>query len=158
MNWVDVLIILILIFNVVAGFEKDFISVLFGLVFFALGLAAAIRFYPNAAFVLFHYFRLPFGLANFLGFGFVIGLIQITLSIIFSAPRRRIEDFVRKSPAWPADRLFGPISQLIVGVTVVSFILALVLTYPVSRPIKNSIKNSRFGEALAQPASTVFKR
>lgn len=104
MNWVDVLIILILIFNVVAGFEKGFISVLFELVFFALGLAAAIRFYPNAAFVLFHYFRLPLGLANFLGFGFVIGLIQITLSIIFSAPRRRIEDFVRKSPTWPADR------------------------------------------------------
>lgn len=158
MNWIDLLITLLLILNVISGYQKGFVDVLFELVFFALGLGGALRFYPNAAFVLSNYLRLSFGLANFLGFFLVLGLVQIFLSIIFSGIRKKIKDSIKKSPVHPVDKLFGPVPQFVIALVGMSFILALILSYPVSRPIKGSIENSRFGKSLAQPASPALKR
>lgn len=149
MNWVDFLIILILVLSVVGGFKKGFLSTGLEFVFFFVGIAAAVAFYPSAAYVLNTWIRLPYGLANFVGFFLVSGLVNAVLAIVFHSVRKRVQQAVWKSSAWSVDRFFGVVPQLVISAVGLSFLAALLVSYPVSRPIKSAVERSRLGKPLA---------
>lgn len=158
MDWViDILILITLGAFLLAGFRKGFVDCLIGLIFLVAGLFAALAFYPNAAYALMFLIKLPYNLANFFGFFLVVGFVHFILTLILKKLRKRVREFVRSSAVGRTDRFLGTIPNLIIGIVVISFGLALLVAFPLSNLVKEGIVQSRLGSVLAGRAQSELR-
>jgi hypothetical protein len=111
--------------------------------------------YPYAAMV-FTLLGITKGLALFLGFIFLVVIVQVVLAIIAKPFFRRIKNAVKGSSFEPVDRIAGPLPQLAALAITTSFLLAFFLSFPVAEPVQTAVRSSRFGMSVAQPAMTIL--
>lgn len=146
-NWVDLAILVILLFFILGQVQRGFVHGLFDLVGFILSFLTAIRFYSFGAKLLMVNFSLSRGIANAFGFFMVASIAELILSILSIF----LYTFVPKKIAQSKLNAFtGFIPPLLSGMILVAFFLSTFLSLPVRPNIKQDIINSRIGGYLAK--------
>lgn len=149
-NWVDLAILMTLVYFVFGIFRAHFWFVLSDFLGFLFSLAGALRFYPTVAKLLKSNFSLSNSFANALGFlataVFIEFIFALTVSIL-----------VKKIPKryWkiPGSKLLSVVPALGEGIIFSAFILTLTLALPVSPRVKTDISNSKIGGFFVQKTS-----
>lgn len=145
-NTVDVLLILIVIYNILRGWQSGFIFGLLDLIIWIGSLLAAFRFYNQVASWLSPLVALPEGLTRPLAFV----LIAIASAILLSLFRRLI---TLRLPArvhiHDFNRIFGLLTGLIGGLIVISIFSALVMALPLPHHISRVTRESGLANHFA---------
>ncbi|MBI2405449.1 CvpA family protein [Candidatus Microgenomates bacterium] len=145
-NWIDLIILIILAFYVLEGYERGVWILLADLASFIGALAAALRFYPTGSKFFIDNFSLPHSFANALGFLVIAVLSEVIFSTLIvrwvlpKLPRALWETRLQK--------FLGIIPSFINGLILIAFFLTLFIALPLRPPIKTAINNSKIGGYL----------
>ncbi len=160
MNWVDLVIVLLLVFFAYEGFNKSFIGELLYLLSFIVSYFLSINWYGALAAYLQVNFQVPHSLANVLAFILIWFLAEAIIFplIYLLIPRIRFLTSL--------DKALSPLSflpSLLRGLVFVAILLILVGTFPIQPGIKVAIQDSKSGsiilantQALEGPLRNVF--
>jgi len=152
MNWIDLVIILIIILYLLDGWRRGFILSVLELVGFAISIFLALRFYH------------PFGqlLSNELHFSIIFAkiiaffLIWLVIEIIYTLGARylynTLPEGIRKSVV---NKYFSFIPALIKGLIFLGIILTLLVALPISRHIKSAISGSLLGRPIVEKTAKI---
>ncbi len=158
MNWVDLVIIGILIFFALEAVGRPLIWELLDLLSFILAGFLSFVFYNIPARFFESSFSIPHGLSLVLGFISVWFLAEL---IFYFLVRVIIPKIPKINILW--SKFFSVIPALIRGLILVSVFLVLLATFPIQPVIKKAVINSRLGSqilkqtyGLEQPVKQVF--
>lgn len=147
LNWIDYLILAVLVFYAYGGYVSGFISALLDLLSFVFSFLVGLKFYGAIAGILLDKFSLPQGLSNALGF-FIITLFTELIIGIF------IRKFLYFTPPIlkGLNKILGILPGILSGAILTSFMLILAVALPISSPIKHSVSSSKVGNFLLSNA------
>jgi uncharacterized membrane protein required for colicin V production len=142
-NWVDYLILLILFFYAYDGYSGGFIDSVLDLLGFILSFLIGLKFYGLIAEFLFKKVALSQGFSNALGFLIVTILAQFIIGTL-------IKNYLYANPHFlrGLNKLLGILPGILSGAIFVSFILILIVSFPVTAPVRRAISDSRVGNFL----------
>ena len=145
MNWIDVILVLIVILAIVAGWYRGFISGMLGLATWAGSFFIAYLSYPYVANILDGLFNAGPWL---LPIAFLITAIitGVVLSILAGYVLRSIP---LQSHHSPVNRVFGIIPGAITGYLYAVIVSAIVLALPIKDRITEEVRDSQLGVELA---------
>lgn len=145
MNWVDLVIILLLIFFALEGLGRSFIGELLDFLSFLLAFFLSLRFYNQAGDFYETSFQIPHSLANVLGFITVWFLME---TIFFSL----VHLFFSKNKFLSAlNKHLSPLATVpafLRGLIFISILLVLVGTFPIQPTLKRAVNQSKIGSLL----------
>src|SRR3989344_2411319 len=133
MNWVDFVILLVVVGFALDGIRQGFFSQLFNIIGFIFSLITALALYQPAAGLLIKLFNLPKIAANPVGFLIVWIIVESLFFGIFSSFFRKIHEHVTKSPI---EKYLGFIPAAANALLFLSFILLFVISLPIKPDIK----------------------
>ncbi len=145
MNWVDAVIILILIFFTLEGLGRSFIGELLDFLSFLLAFIFSLRFYNEVGQFFQGNFKIPYSLANVLGFITVWFLVEtILFSIVHillskNAYLIKLNHILNKMAVIPA---------FLRGLVFISIILVLIGTFPIQPRVKKAVNDSALGSRI----------
>jgi uncharacterized protein YkwD len=153
LNWADCLILAILFFYAYKGYNSGFINALIDLLSFILSFLIGLKFYGFIAEILFKKASLPQGFSNALGFLGITILTQVILGVV-------IRNFLYFNPSFlrRLNKLFGILPGILSGAIFVSFILILIVSFPMITPFKRTVSSSRVGNFLLYNAQGLEKQ
>lgn len=157
LNFLDFIIILIVLFYVREGYSLGFTLSFLDLVSFIIAFIAALKFYTLIAAFFITFFGVPLGIANALSF-FLVALIS---EIVMSLAARRL---VRYLPGLPpgskiakafssTNHWLGIFPGLVSAFIILAFLLSVIVTFPSSPTIKQAVNNSVIGANLVSNTS-----
>lgn len=150
-NWIDLLVLIVVLFYSFEGYSLGFIASTLDLLSFIISFVAGLKTYMLIASVLTHYTSIPPGLANAIGFFTVALIVEILLNVAFGILKRTYSlgknSFVF-APAKKIDSLLGIISGAVSAFVLLTFILTVVTAFPLSPFIRNSISSSELGNLI----------
>lgn len=153
-NWVDLVIVLILIFFASEAWRVGFWYLLADFASFLGSLIISLRGYQFAASFLRENFSLSHSIANALGFLATAILAETILGFVFISA-------VAKLPkqAWKhwANKALSVLPALGEGLILVAFLLTLVIGFPVNPAVKKDVTESRIGSFLLRQTSGLEK-
>jgi uncharacterized protein YkwD len=160
-NFLDVIILCIILFYVHEGYTLGFTLATLDLVSFIISFIAALQFYTNVAWFLTTFFALPIGIANALGFFLIAFISEIALTILSrkgirylpGLPLNRFAQWLRGANHW-----LGIVPGLISAFIILSFLLTVIVTFPSSPIIKNAVNESNMGAKLVANTSLFEKQ
>ncbi|MBP7706492.1 MAG: CvpA family protein [Candidatus Aminicenantes bacterium] len=128
MNWLDILLVTIMVVTAVVGIFKGFVKQVIGLVAVVAGLVLASFYYERTAglFETFIHNRL---LSNFLGF-----LLLFVLVMIAGAVAGHLLTKAMKGPLAFANRLFGAVFGFLKAVLICGIIVFALVSFEVAKP------------------------
>src|SRR5438874_439690 len=126
-NWVDLLIVVVLLFFFIEGVTDRFIPSFFNLIGFLITYAFALKFYTLGSHFFINNFSLPHGIANALGFFAVAMIVEFIYNVLISLLYRRIPVTIKESFF---NRTFGFIPSTGNGIMLIAFILTLFISLP----------------------------
>jgi uncharacterized protein YkwD len=152
LNWIDILILAVLVFYSIQGYLLGFISALIDFISFALSFILGVFFYSFVASLLVRFFSIPQGFANAIGFFIVAVIFEIIFSFF-------IKIFISGLPILHLDeqkhkflqiinKILGVVPGLLSGLLLSAFIASLIVTLPFSLFLKHSVSNSKIGSVL----------
>lgn len=151
-NWMDILILLILLFYAIEGYSQGFLIAFIDLVAFSLSFILGITFYSFIAAFLVKTFSLSQGFANAIGFFIAAAFFEIILSFLLKSLITSVPLFAKEGPKEKnlkqINKIFGIIPGAVSGIILASFILSLIIALPFSVFLKNSVSSSRIGNTL----------
>ena len=151
-NWVDFLILIVIIFYCFEGYALGFYSAALDLVSFIVSFALGLTFYGTFGQLLVKVFSMPSGFANAIGFFIVSFFAEIILSFILKRLILTLPYFAEfGSQPILVKRLnsfLGIVPAIFSAVLLLAFILTMVITLPVSVYLKHSVSTSRIGKVL----------
>ncbi len=145
MNSIDILLILIILFSLYAGWLRGFILSGLDLLMFVAGILLSFFSYPYLAAFLEKYASLGFWTVP-ISFIIALILIRIALSIIVNKILKAIPASAHASAA---NHVLGLIPGAINGLIWATVISALLLSLPFSGSLSNNVKESVFAEKMA---------
>ncbi len=154
-NWIDLIILAILLWYFLEGLQNNFLSKVFGLLSLVVSFVSALKFYAFFSLLLVGNFSLPKGIADAAGF-FIAGLIgeaifsTIANFLVNKIPHRF---FVNK-----LNKTLGFIPSLINGIILVAFLLTLTISLPISPVVKGAILASKLGSPLVLKTQTLERQ
>ena len=152
LNWIDILILVVLIFYSIQGYLLGFLLALIDFISFALSFVLGIFLYGFVANLLVKFFSIPQGFANAIGFFIVAVLFEILFSLL-------IKFFISGLPILHLDekknqllktgnKILGVVPGFFSGLLLCAFISSLIITLPFSLFLKHSVSNSKIGGVL----------
>ena len=151
-NWVDILILIILIIYCIEGYALGFYAAVLDLISFIVSFALGLSFYGLIGQVLIKVFSMPGGFANAIGF-FVVAffteiiinfiLKHLILTVSFIAEFESKPDNIKK-----LNNFLGVVPAIFSGLLLLAFILTMVIILPVSTFLKHSVSSSKVGSVL----------
>ncbi len=128
MNWLDILLVTIMVLTAIVGIFKGFVKQVIGLVAVVAGLVLACFYYERTAaiFETFIHNRL---LSNFLGF-----LLLFVLVLIAGAVIGHLLTKAMKGPLAFANRLFGALFGFVKAVLICGIIVFALVSFEVAKP------------------------
>ena len=151
-NWIDVLVLIILVFYAIEGYASGFLIALIDLVTFSLSFILGITFYSQVALFLVKTFAISQGFANAIGFFIAAALIEILLNFLLKSLITSVPLFSREGPKEKTLKLInktlGIVPGAVSGIVLSAFILSLIITLPFSVFLKHSVSDSRIGNSL----------
>lgn len=152
MNWIDLVIIVILVFFTLEAFGKSFFLEVFDFLSFLLSFFLSLRFYNLASTLLQNYFDIPHSLANVIGFVIIWFLIEFLFTFLSQFVLNLLK------PLSLIDyklRFLSIIPGFFKGVVFVSIILLFAGTFPIQPKIKQDILSSRIGSQILKKTNQV---
>lgn len=151
-NWIDILLILIIVVFVVEGYFLGFFSALIDFVSFILSFVLGLTLYSVIAKLLVQYLNIPQGFANAIGFLAIAILLEILINVILKKVALNIPIFIKNNPKTNnlifIEKLFGTIPGFFSGLVLSAFIFSLLIALPFSVFLKHSVTNSKFGSLV----------
>jgi uncharacterized protein YkwD/uncharacterized membrane protein required for colicin V production len=155
MNWVDLVIILVLLFFASEAWRIGLWIILADFLSFLFSLLLAMRGYGLVASLLESEFSLSSAVAKALGFLITALVSEALLGIVFTRLILRIPNNLRINRA---NRILAIIPALGEGLVLMSFVLTLLMGIPVAPTIKEDVAASKIGGAILQQTSGVESR
>ncbi len=154
LNWLDFVILGIILFYALEGYALGFIDAFLDLVSFVLSFAVGLKAYSFLGTLLVQYFALPIGISNALGF-FVSALVsEIVIGVVLSRVIIRLPilpKFYLNLPfATLINRGLGILFGMSSGTILLAFLLTLIISLPTSAFFKQSVFSSRLGGIFVQ--------
>ena len=152
LNWIDILIVLVLVFYSIQGYLTGFLAALIDLVSFALSFVLGVSFYGFVANLLVKFLSIPQGFANAIGFFIVAVLFEIIFSLLIKffisgLPILNLNEQKHKL-LQITNKVLGVVPGFLSGLLLSAFISSLIITLPFSLFIKHSVSNSKIGSVL----------
>lgn len=153
LNWVDFVILAVLLYYALEGYFAGFIASFLDLVSFVLSFIFALKYYAAVGIYVAEIFSIPQGFSNAIGF-FIVAFLAETIFklILFKVADRRILPvwfYSRKGKLRALDKLLGAVPGVFSGLILIAFLLTLVFALPLSPLIKQSVASSKLGSELA---------
>jgi uncharacterized protein YkwD/uncharacterized membrane protein required for colicin V production len=162
-NWVDFIIILVLIYYIFEGVRRGFLMGFIDLLGFLVSFAAALRSYALLGNILFIYFSLPKGISNAIGFllaGFISEFIYTIVveyfykkTIYIYISQHRKDKYI--SIIHYMDKSLGVIPAVFEALIFTAFIMMLLIVFPIEGGIKKDIVSSRIGGELISKTQNI---
>lgn len=149
-NWIDLVILVVILFFVSEAIRVGFWIILADFLSFLLSLLIALRGYQFASGLLRTYFSLSHSISNALGFLFMAVIAEGFLGFALSFLIRKIPYKFWKGVWSRIAAIFPGIGE---GLILSSFILTLVLAFPLDPRIKSDITSSAIGSHLVRQTS-----
>src|SRR3972149_4783769 len=144
-NWVDFIIIIFLLLYLLGRRNRGFIEGVIDLAGFLLSFVVGLRYYPIVAKILMINFTFPIGIANALGFLFLIFALELLSLIFLSFAATLLSEKIIKSKS---NTVLGSIPAFFSSLIILAFILTAFLVLPIRPDVKQAIINSRIGGDL----------
>lgn len=152
LNWLDFVILAILLFYTVEGYSVGFLGSLIDLVSFVLSFIVGLKYYFLLGSFLGNNFSIPSGISNAIGFFISAFVSEIIIGFILrnivNKSKFLRELFTVFPPIKAANKLLGIILSIFSGLVLIAFILTLILSFPLSVFLKNSVSRSKIGNLL----------
>jgi len=153
LNWIDILILAVLIFYAIQGYLLGFLSALIDFISFALSFALGVSCYGFVAYFLVKFLSIPQGFANAIGFFAVAVAFEIVFSLLIKffisgLPILHLWDEPGHKLLQIVGKILGIIPGLMSGLLLSAFIASLIITLPFSLYLKHSVSNSKIGSVL----------
>lgn len=146
-NYIDLIIIVVLLYFATEAFRHGFWVLLADFIAFFGSLVLSLRTYKYIS----NFFKLNFNLtsavSNALGFLLSAVIVESLLAIVLGFLLLKIPEKVRKHKL---NKFLGIFPGLGEGIILVSFLLTLVMAFPIKPNIKNDITNSKIGSFLLE--------
>lgn len=154
MNWVDVVIILVVIWFALEGQKRGLLVQLFDILGFLTSLIVSLTFYQQASQILTNVFNVPQIAANPIGFLLMWVLAETVFFTIFADAFRRIFSLERTKPI---NKWFGFMPAVINALLFSAFVLLFLVSLPINTQIKKEIFAARIAPPLIDQASLLEK-
>jgi len=157
LNFLDLVIVLVILFYVREGYSLGFTYAFLDLVSFIIAFIAALKFYSLVAGFFTLFFGMPIGLANALGFFLIAFVSEVILSLL-------LRRFIRYLPGLPPgtrvakvfsslNHWLGILPGIVSAFIIIAFLLSVIVTFPSSPFIKQAVNNSVIGSYLVDNTS-----
>lgn len=150
-NWIDLIIIIILLFYALEGYSSGFVSAALDFASFIASFTIGLKSYTYIALLLAHFISIPPSFAKAIGF-FAISLIaEIVLNIVFGVAKRILfsEKNLGPSSVKTFDKILGIIPGVFSALVLLAFFVTLIVVLPLSPFLKNSLSSSKLGNLIA---------
>lgn len=145
MNWVDLVIVLLLLFFTLEGLSRSFLSETLDFLSFLLAFVLSLRFYNQVALFYESSFSFPHSIANVLGFMTLWFLIETVFFALTHAFFSRIP-FSQKLNLSLKPLSFIP--AFLRGLVFIAIILVMIASFPIQPKIKLAVQNSKIGSLI----------
>lgn len=152
MNWVDLVILIIVLLFAIEGQRRGFFIQIFDIIGFLVSLLASLTFYSIAAQLLVKFFNLPKIAANPVGF---LLIWLIAESIFFTIVSGIFTKFLSKFSNIFINKFFGFIPAVLNALLFLAFALLFVVSLPIKPDIKKDIFDSKVGSTLVDKAQVL---
>ena len=161
-NFLDVIIVVILLFYAYEGYVLGFILAFADLISFVMAFTVALKFYGAVGEVLATFAGLPIGMANAIGFFLTAFSCEIVFSLILRrifihlpslSPHNIIYKYFKK-----VDHYLGLVPGMISAFIVLAFLLTVIVALPSSPLIKQLVTDSQIGGRLIANTSFFEKK
>jgi uncharacterized protein YkwD/uncharacterized membrane protein required for colicin V production len=146
-NWVDLVIFVIILFFVIEGFRSGFWVMLIDFASFLSSLLLSLWFYSYPARFLKDNFALGRSLSNALGFLLSAIFLEALIGFILAKTVSKLPDRLRETEI---DRLLSVVPSVGEALVLISFVLTLLMGFPISPNIKNDLSESIVGSYLVE--------
>lgn len=153
-SWVDIVIILILLYYASEAWRYGFLYILADFASFLLSLLISLRVYKYTATILANKFNFTSSLANAFGFIGTAILLEIILGQIFVFAISRLPQHILKSKF---NKLLGLVPALGEGLLLIAFLITAITALPVRPDIKKAIAESKLGAVILRETSGLEK-
>jgi len=157
MNFLDIIIILIILFYVREGYSLGFTVAFLDLLSFIIAFVTALKFYTFLSAFFTTFFGMPLELANALGFFLVALVSEIAMSF---AVHRLMRLLPGLPPGSQIGRVFKSVNHwlgifpgIVSSFIILSFLLSIIVLFPSSPLIKQAVNNSAIGSKLVANTS-----
>ena len=161
-NFLDVIIVVILLFYAYEGYMLGFVIAGLDLLSFIFSFIIALKFYGSFGMFLGDAFGISPGFARAVGFFILAMISELIINIILKQVAKRIPPietdnavvgFLRES-----DHVLGVAPGLTSAFIILSFLLSVIISLPSSPYLKQLVTDSRIGKHLVANAATFEKR
>lgn len=154
-NWVDLIIIIVLVYFLSEAFRVGFWILLADFTSFFLALIFALFGYRFIASFFRSSFSLPHSFSNVLGFLTIAVIAGGLFGFLFSRILKKIpKKFWKKRIGY----VLAMLPALGEGLVIIAFILTIIIGLPISSNIKTDISNSKIGGAIVKNTSSLNAR
>lgn len=154
-NWVDLVILIVIIFFLFEAYQLGFWLILSDFASFLGSLLISLWGYQHTAFLLRANFSLSHSLSNALGFLLTAILAEIFLGYVFKRIVRRIPGKYWKK-WW--DKFLAILPGVGEALVLVAFVMTLVLGLPVSPKVKSDVTESKLGGIIVSQTTGLEAR
>lgn len=144
-NWVDLVIIVVVIFFIYQGFVHGLWSILIDFISFLGSLLLALKTYPLISSLLAANFSFSKNLGNAIGFLLSAVLIEILLSYLLARLIKKLPSKIIKNQI---TKFLGILLSFGQGIILIAFGLTLAISLPIKPSIKTDISNSKIGSLI----------
>lgn len=146
-NWVDVAIFGLLGFFIFEAIRVGFWAMLADFVTFSISLVVGLSSYQFVSEQVRNYYPLPRSVTHAVSFLVIAILVEVILGLIFSRIIRRLPLSIKDKKIL---KYLSPLPALGETIVVASFILTLIMGFPITPKVKTMISQSRIGGFLIQ--------
>jgi uncharacterized protein YkwD len=153
LNWVDFVILIVLLFYAIEGYFTGFIASLLDLVSFVVSFTVGLKYYAVVGSILIETFSITQGFSNAIGFFIVAFLSEIVIGLIMRKFLNRkilATYYLKFSVIKITNKFLGIVPGIFSGLVLLAFLLTLVVALPLSAFIKQSVTSSKVGKELVR--------
>lgn len=153
-NYIDLIIILILIFYVSEAFRHGFWIILADFISFLGSLVLSLKFYHFVSEFLKINFSLNLSLANAIGYLFAAIFFESLLSYLIGQIIHKLPEKIKKHKM---NKFLGIIPAVGEGLMMVTFLLTLIMSLPIKPQVKDDVDKSKIGGIILNKTA-VFEK
>jgi uncharacterized protein YkwD len=152
-NWVDLIIIVVLIYFFLEGLRSGFFNQIFELIGFVISLFSSLMFFSRVAPFFVRFFQIPESFANAISF-FLVWFLVETVYFLFA---QKILTITGKITASKFSRWFGFLPGIVNGLVILAFFLTLIVVLPVPSFLKKDLYQSEVGAKILSQTAQLEK-
>lgn len=144
-NWIDIIILIVILYHSLEGGERGFISIFSNTVAFFVSLWIAVRFHKDVGAMFVSIFHFPAAWTNVVGYLVLAFPSEVMINSFLVHPLHRIPKHIIGSAV---NKWLGSLFAVANGLLFFSFLLLVILALPIRGSIKHDIKNSRIASMI----------